>query len=91
MLRLESSKRGRPSAPHCPSSAGSSQRDIDIPIPKESGLPSLEGECYIIRKGKRSPEWWWLKDKKGKSHKNRTKEGPTTTVRISDDTNSPPG
>ena len=42
-LRPETSKRGRPNAPHCPSSAGSSQRDLDAPIPKELGLPSLEG------------------------------------------------
>ena len=42
-LRREINKKGRPNAPHHPSSAGSSQRDLDIPIPKESGLPSLEG------------------------------------------------
>ena len=42
-LRPETSKRGRPSAPHCPSSAGSSQKDLHTPIPKELGLPSLEG------------------------------------------------
>ena len=42
-LRLETSKRGRPNAPHHPSSAGSSQRDLDVSIPKELGLPSLEG------------------------------------------------
>ena len=42
-LRLETSKRGRPSAPHHPSSAGSSQKDLSISITKESGLPSLEG------------------------------------------------
>ena len=42
-LRLETSKRGRPNAPHHPSSAGSSQRDLDTAIAKELGLPSLEG------------------------------------------------
>ena len=42
-LRLETSKRRRPNALHHPSSAGSNQRDLDAPIPKESGLPSLEG------------------------------------------------
>ena len=42
-LKLETSKRGRPNAPRHPSSAGSSQRDRDTPIPKELGLPSLEG------------------------------------------------
>ena len=33
-LRPETSQRGRPNAPHHPSSAGSSQRDLDAPIPK---------------------------------------------------------
>ena len=41
-LRLETRKRGRPNAPCHPSSAGSSQRDLDASIPKELGLPSLE-------------------------------------------------
>ena len=36
-LRPETSKRGRPNT------AGSSQKDFDIPIPKELGLASLEG------------------------------------------------
>ena len=40
LLRLETSKRGRPNAP----SWGSSQRDLDTAIPKELGLPFLEGE-----------------------------------------------
>ena len=40
-LRLETSKKGRPNAPPHPSSAGSSQRDLNTPIPKELGLPSL--------------------------------------------------
>ena len=42
-LRPETSKRGRLKAPCHPSSAGSSQRDLDAPIPKELDLPSLEG------------------------------------------------
>lgn len=42
-LRLGTSKRGRPNTPRRPSSAGSSQKDLDAPIPKELGLPSLEG------------------------------------------------
>ena len=41
-LKLETRKRGRPNAPRDPNSAGSSQRDLDAPIPKELGLPSLE-------------------------------------------------
>ena len=59
-LRLETSKRGRPNTPHCPSSAGSSQKDLDTPIPKELGLPSLEGGM-LGRIGKRSPKWRWLR------------------------------
>ena len=43
-LRLETSKRGRPNTPCRPSSAGSSQKDLEAPIPKELGLPSLKGE-----------------------------------------------
>ena len=66
-LRLETSKKERPSALHHPSSAGSSQRELDAPIPKELGLPSLKGECQIVRIGKRSPKWQWLKEKEGKS------------------------
>ena len=42
-LRLATSKRGIPNAPHWPSSAGCNQRDLDAPIPKELGLPSLRG------------------------------------------------
>ena len=42
-LRPETSTRGRPNAPCHPISAGSSQRDLNAPIPKELGLPSLEG------------------------------------------------
>ena len=65
-LRPETSKRGRPNAPHCPSSAGSIQRDLDAPIPKEMGLPSLEGGM-LVRIGKESPKWRWLKDLEGES------------------------
>ena len=42
-LRPETSKRGRPNAPHCPISAESRQKDLYAPIPKELGLPSLKG------------------------------------------------
>ena len=42
-LRLETSKRGRPITPRQPSSAGSSQKDLNTPNPKELGLSSLEG------------------------------------------------
>ena len=66
-LRLETSKRGRPNTPRNPSSAGSSQKDLDAPIPKVMGLPSLEGGMLGGRIGKKSPKWRWLKDKEGKS------------------------
>ena len=36
-------KGGGPNDPRHPSSAGSSQRDLNDPTPKELGLPSLEG------------------------------------------------
>ena len=42
-LKPETSKRGRPNVPCHPSSAGSCQKDINASIPKELGLPSLEG------------------------------------------------
>ena len=45
-LRLETSKRGRPNTPRHPGSAGSSQKDLDSPVPKELGLPSLEGGMF---------------------------------------------
>ena len=44
ILRLETSKMGRPNTPRHPSSAGSSLRDLHTPITKELGLPSLERE-----------------------------------------------
>ena len=64
-LRIETSKRGRPNTPHRPSSAGSSQKDLDTPITKELGLPSLEGEM-LGRIGKRSPKWRWLRQGRSK-------------------------
>ena len=80
-LRLETSTRGRPNTPRFPSSAGSSQKDLDAPIPKELCLPSLEGG----RLGERSPKWRWLKDKEGESptkqNRGRSKEGLRTRVR----------
>ena len=42
-LTPETSKRGRSNTPRHPSSAGSSQKDLDTPIPKELGPQSLEG------------------------------------------------
>ena len=42
-LKFETSKRGKPNVPCLPNSAGISQKDLDTLIPKELGLPSLEG------------------------------------------------
>ena len=53
---LETSKRGRPNSPQVPSSAGSSQRDLDTPTPKELGLPSLEGEMLGSQNWKKESE-----------------------------------
>ena len=66
-LRLETSKRGGPNALHHPSSAGSSQRDLNAPISKELGLPSLEGGMLDSQNRKKKSRMLWLKDKEGKS------------------------
>ena len=74
-LRLETSKRGRPNSPCHPSSAGSSQRDLDTPIPKESGLPSPEGG--MLGSQNRIKEFKMAeaeRQRKGKACENRTKE-----------------
>ena len=41
-LRPETCKRGKPNVPLHPISAGSIQIDLNIRIPKELGLPSLQ-------------------------------------------------
>ena len=87
-LRLETSKRGRPNAPCCPSSAGCSQKDVDTPIPKELGLPSLEGGMSGSKNRKKESRMVVAK-RKGKARENRTKEGPRTGVRTSGKTKSP--
>ena len=89
---LKASKRGWPNAPYCPSSAGSSQRDLDTPTPKELGLPSLEGEMLGSQNWKKESEIVVAKrQRKEKAHENRTKEGTRTRVGISGETNSLPG
>ena len=73
-LSLDISKRGSPIAPRHPRSAGSSQRHLDAHINKELGLlPSLSGECQVVRIGKRSPKQQWLKDKEEKSLQKQNK------------------
>ena len=61
-LRLETN-RGRPNAPCCPSSAGSSQRDLNAPIAKELGLPSLDGAMLGSQNWQNESKMAWLKDK----------------------------
>ena len=86
-LRIETSKRGRPNTPHCPSSAGSSQKDLDAPIPKELGLPSLEGGMLGSQNREKESKMAVAK------RQGRSKEGPRTRVKTSGRTtrtNSPP-
>ena len=72
-LRLETSKRGRPNAPRCPSLAGSSQKDLNTPIPKELGISTLEGGMLGSQNRKKEFKMWWLKDKEGKSPQKKNK------------------
>ena len=44
-LRLETSKRGRPNAPHCPSSAGSATETLMPLFLKNWASHLLRGEC----------------------------------------------
>ena len=67
-------------------------RETSTPlIPKNWASHLLRGECYVVRIGKKSPNWQWLKDLEGKARENRTKEGPRTRVRTSGKTNNTPG
>ena len=78
-LRLEISKRGRPSAPHCPSSAGSVTQTLTPLFPTNWASHLVRGECQVARIGKRSPKQWCLKDKERKKPTNleqRKVQGP---------------
>ena len=67
-------------------------RETPTPLfPKNWASHLLRGECQVVRIGKKSPKWWWLKDLEGKAHENRTKEGLRTRVRTSGKTNNTPG
>ena len=84
-LRIETGKRGRPNTPRHPSSAGSSQKDLDAAFPKELGLPSLEGG--MLGRQNREKESKMAEAKR----QGRSKEGPKTRVKTSGRTNSTPG
>ena len=91
ILRLETSKMGRPNAPCHHSSAGSSQRYLDGPIPKDLGLPFLEGGILGTQNRKKKSKMAVAKRQgKGKSCENGTKENPWTRVRNSGETNTSP-
>ena len=60
-------------------------------FPKNWASHLLWGEGEVVRIGKKSPKWRWLKDLEGKARENRTKEGPRTGVRTSGKTNNTPG
>ena len=89
-LRLQTSKREKPNTPRCPSSAGSNQKDLDAPIPKELGLPSLEGGV-LGRKNREKESRMAVAKREEKAHETGTKEGLRTGVRTSGKTNSTPG
>ena len=91
-LRLETSKRGRPHAPHQPSSAESSQRNLDAPIPKELGLLSLKGSrlgSYNRKKESRMSEA--KRQRREKPVKIDQRKVLGSRVRTSGKTNSPSG
>ena len=89
-LRLETSKRGRPNAPCCPSSAGSSQRDCGTPLPK-NWASHLEGGMLGSQNRKKESKMAVAKrQRKEKVHKSGTEGNPWTGVRTSGETNTPP-
>ena len=90
-LRIETSKRGKHNAPCHPSSAGSSQRDLDSPTSKELGLLSLDGGMLGSQnRKKRVQNGGGGRTMKGEAPKNGTKEGPKTRVKTSGEANSSP-
>ena len=90
-LKLETSKRERPNARCCPSSTGSSKRDLDAPSPKELGLPSLEGGILGSQNRKKESKIVVAKRQRKKKPTKIGKECPRTGVRTSRETNSAAG
>ena len=64
--RLETSKMGRPNAPSPSQFSRKQPEKLRCPYSPRIGPPiSWGGRLGRIRK--RSPKWWWLKDKEGES------------------------
>ena len=66
-LRPEATKRGKPKPFAIPVQQEVARKTLTTLFPKNWASHLLRGECQVVRIGKRSPEWRWLKDKKGKS------------------------
>ena len=78
-LRPETSKRGGPMPLTIPVQQEVARETSMSLFPKNWASYLLKGECQVVRIGKRSLEWWWLKDKEGKSpqkqNKGRSEDG----------------
>ena len=66
-LRLGNGKRGRPNSPHHPSSAGSSQRNLNVPTPKEVYFYLLRGG--MLNSQTRKKEFKMVVDKRQRKEK----------------------
>ena len=73
-LRPETSKRGSPMPLAIPVQQEVARETLMPLFPKNWASHLSRGECQVVRIGKRSPEWWWLKDKEGK-HPQKQKKG----------------
>ena len=63
-LRLETSKRGGGPMPLTIPAQQEVARETSTPLlPENWASHLLRGGGEVVRIGKRSPKWWWLKDK----------------------------
>ena len=72
-LRPETSKRGSPMPLAIPAQQEVARETLMPLFPKNWASHLSRGECQVVRIGKRSPEWWWLKDKEGKNPQKQKK------------------
>ena len=73
-LRPETSLRGGGPMPLTIPVQSEVARKTSMPLfPKNWTSHLLRGECQVVRIGKWSPEWRWLKDKEGKSPQKQNK------------------